>query len=109
MAEWPYEYFERVRARRFELVDDDRVVRAVHSVEHESGLIGLHVGDREAYPAISIGVDEATNNPYLIMREPGGEGARVFLTISPEGHAVLHLRDRDGSEYYIRPHPGEGE
>jgi hypothetical protein len=61
------------------------------------------------HPAISIGVDEATNNPYVIMREPAGEGARVFLTISPEGHAVLHLRDRDGSEYYIHPHPGEGE
>jgi hypothetical protein len=45
----------------------------------------------------------------VIMREPGGEGARVFLTISPEGHAALHLRDRDGSEYYIHPHPGEGE
>jgi hypothetical protein len=43
------------------------------------------------------------------MREPGEEGARIFLTISPEGHAVLHLRDRDGSEYYIHPRPGEGE
>ena len=57
MAEGLYEYFEGVRARRFELVDDDGVVRAVLSVEHESGLIGLHVGDREAHPAISIGVD----------------------------------------------------
>jgi hypothetical protein len=109
MAQEPYEYFERVRAKRFELVDDDWNVRAALSVEHESGLIGLHVGDREAHPTISIGIDEATNDPYVIMREPGEEGARVFLTISPEGHAVLHLRDRDGSEYYIHPHFGEGE
>ena len=108
MAEQPYQYFERVRARRFELVDDDGNVRAALSVEHESGLVGLHVGDREAHPVISIGVDEVTNGPYVIMREPGEEGARIFLTISPEGYAVLHLRDRDGSEYYIHPHPGEG-
>lgn len=109
MVEGPYEYFDRVRARRFELVDDGGNVRAVLSVEHESGLVGLHVGDREAHPTISIGVDEATNDPYVIMREPGEEGARVFLTISPEGHAILHLRDRDGSEYYIHPHSREGE
>jgi hypothetical protein len=98
-----------VRARRFELVDDNENVRAALSVEHESRLVGLHVGDRETHPVISIGVDERMNDPYVIMREPGGEGARIFLTISPEGHAVLHLRDRDGSEYYIHPHPGEGE
>ena len=109
MTVGPHEYLERVRARRFELVGDDGSVRAALSVEHQSGLIGLHVGDREAHPVISMGVDEGTNDPYVIMREPGEEGARVFLTISPEGHAVLHLRDRDGSEYYIRPHPGEGE
>jgi hypothetical protein len=109
MAEEPYEYFERIRARRFELVDDDMNVQATLSVEHESGPVGLHVGDRKAHPVISIGVDEETHVPYVIMREPGEEGARVFLTISPEGHAVLHLRDRDGSEYYVHPHPGEGE
>jgi len=45
MPEGPYEYFEGVRARRFELVDDDGIVRAALSVEHESDLIGLHVGD----------------------------------------------------------------
>ena len=55
MVGGPYEYFERVRARRFELVDDDGNVRAALSVEHENGPIGLHVGDREAHPAISIG------------------------------------------------------
>ena len=71
--------------------------------------IGPRVGDREAHPMISIGVDEGTNDPYVIMREPGEEGARVFLTISPEGHAIMRPRDRDGSEYYIRPHPGGGE
>ena len=63
MAEGPYEYFEGIRARRVELVDEDGVVSAALFVEHESGLLGLHVGDREAHPAISIGVDEATNNP----------------------------------------------
>ena len=36
MIEGPYEYLERVRARRFELVDD-WCVRAALSLEHESG------------------------------------------------------------------------
>jgi hypothetical protein len=41
--------------------------------------------------------------------EVGEELRRPIEDLDEEGHAVLHLRDRDGSEYYIHPHPGEGE
>ena len=95
MAEEPYEYFERIRARRFELVDDDMNVRAALSVEHESDLIGLHAGDREAHPVISIGVDEETNVPYVIMREPL-RANRVTMPVTLSG-AVRRGRIRTRS------------
>lgn len=86
-----------VRARRFELVDNNGDVRAVLSVESDTGVIGLHVGNNEGIPVISIGVEPSTNVPFLILRRGPEETPSISMTIVPAHNGpAIHLEGANG-------------
>ncbi len=95
---------EVVRAKRFELVDDEGNLRAVFCAEPESSeneLVGMHVGNNEGESVVFIGVDPDLNAPFLTLRDASGSGAAVFVSVTTEGYPAVVLRDRDGDEQII--------
>ena len=91
-----------VRAKRFELVDDDGNVRVALSAEPNNGMIGLHVSNSLGVPIVSVGVEPGTDSPYIILRRSLDEAAGVALTVMPtDGTPVVHLKSEQGADIVL--------
>jgi hypothetical protein len=90
-----------VRARRFELVDDEGRTRAVLTAEADTHLVGIHIANAAGRPAASMGLDPDQDFPIITLRDPGGDQARLSLTILPSGEPLILMRDNEGHERNI--------
>jgi len=85
-----------VRAKRFELVDDEGNVRAILGPGPE-GSVGVSFLDKEtAAERTSVGIN-AGGLAYIDARDSTGRGG-VRLAVEEGGTAVIRLRDQQGRD-----------
>ena len=93
-----------IRAKRFELVDDEGNLRAVFTANPGGTgdeLIGMHIANNEGNSVVFIGVDPTLNAPFLTLRDGAGSRGAVFASVTSEGYPAVTLRDGDGDEQII--------
>lgn len=91
--------YDVVRAKRFELVDDQGNTRA-YMDSAEDGLMGIFFTDqqRESYISIGIGKDDA---PYILMQRSPAESTAIAISIGEqEGVSTpfVQLKGQSGVE-----------
>ncbi|MDQ5828871.1 MAG: hypothetical protein M3324_03130, partial [Actinomycetota bacterium] len=81
-----------VRARRFELVDDEGTLYAVLTARSEDGNIALYFGNDQGKAVASLGVEKETKTPFIILKNSEEKDA-VFVTVTNDETGTLTLQD----------------
>jgi hypothetical protein len=91
-----------VRARRFELVDDEGTVCAALTARSEDGNMGIHLANAEGRIVASVAVEKETKIPYIHLRDSEGKTA-VALIVTNDESGTLTLSDARGRQRFYSP------
>jgi hypothetical protein len=90
-----------VRARRFELVDDEGTVCAVLTARSEDGHMGMHLANAEGRTIAYVAVEKENRIPFISLKDSEGKNA-VVLTVTNDA-GTLTLSDAGGRERLYSP------
>lgn len=91
-----------VRAKRFEVEDEDGNVRAVLSAGTHEGFVGVALVDDDQETTVFFGLHrrgEKTPTVWLTNQR----GASLMISITASGNAVIELENENGNSQLITP------